>query len=84
MFANKKYLRFVFFRDASGAVGCGFTAKFTETGYSAVESVIHWLTESTYQMNILEANDSKITYHLFPFSIASANRSRKDNISDHT
>ena len=41
-------------------VGCEFKAKFTETGYNAVEPVINWLTESTYQINRLEANDSKI------------------------
>ena len=54
-----------FFRDASGAVGCEFTAKCTETGYRAVEPVINWLTESSDHINRLKANDSKITYHLF-------------------
>ena len=43
-------------------VGCEFTAKCTETGYSAVEPVINWLTGSAYLINRLEANDSKITF----------------------
>lgn len=64
MFTNSLVCPVYFFRDASGAVGCEFTAKCTETGYSAVETVINWLTESTHQINSLEANDSKITYHL--------------------
>lgn len=45
-------------------VGCEFTVKFANTGYSAAEPVINWLSQSAYQINRLEANDSKIMFNL--------------------
>ena len=50
---------FVFNRDASGVTGCEFTVNLIDTGYSAVEPVINWLSTTPYQINKIEANDSK-------------------------
>lgn len=46
-------------RDASGVAGCEFSTHFTDRGYSAVEPFLNWLSTTPYQINKLEANDSK-------------------------
>lgn len=58
-----------FFRDASGAVGCEFIVKFTETGYSAVKPAVDDLLQRAYQINRLEANDSKIVFNLISYQM---------------
>lgn len=50
---------FLLNRDASGVAGCEFSIRFTDRGYSAVEPFINWLSTTPYQINKLEANDSK-------------------------
>lgn len=50
---------FLLNRDASGVAGCEFSIRFTDRGYSAVEPFINWLSTTPFQINKLEANDSK-------------------------
>ena len=49
----------IFRPEANGFIGCEFTVKCLEAGYPAVEPVINWLETRSYQVNSLEANDSK-------------------------
>ena len=49
----------IFRPEANGFIGCEFTVKFIEAGYTAVEPVINGLETSSYQVHNLEANDSK-------------------------
>ena len=57
-------------------VGCEFTVKFANTGYSAVELIINWLSQSAYQINRLEANDSKIMFNLASAIVANPGMER--------
>ena len=49
----------IFRPEANGFIGCEFTVKFIEAGYTAVEPVINGLETSSNQVHNLEANDSK-------------------------
>ena len=49
----------IFRPEANGFIGCEFTVKFIEAGYTAVEPVINGLETSSHQVRNLEANDSK-------------------------
>ena len=49
----------IFRSEANGFIGCEFTVKFIEAGYTAVEPIINGLETSSYQVHNLEANDSK-------------------------
>ena len=49
----------IFRPEANGFIGCKFTVKFIEAGYTAVKPVINGLESRSYQIHNLEANDSK-------------------------